>query len=268
MSARTVGIDSVPTTFWRQLAAARAAALMLDYDGTLAPFRVDRDRAEPYPGIRHRLARLQRADRTRLVIISGRSVADVGRLLAIDPQPEIWGMHGFERRVSGGELQRLPITPANRVGLAQAERAGVGVLSQDRIERKPAAVAFHWRGLSGEEILAVRRRLESGLAELTLDRGLELHAFDGGLELRVAGVSKARAVQRVQEEMDPPAALAYLGDDRTDEDAFRALAGRGLSVLVRADARPTAAQLRLVPPHDLTAFLDRWHAAREERVDG
>jgi trehalose-phosphatase len=90
------------------------------------------------------------------------------------------------------------------------------------------------------------------------ERGaLELHPFDGGLELRVPGRDKGFAVRRIFADLDEGAAVAYLGDDRTDEDAFRALDGRGLSVLVRREPRPTAAELRLEPPEELLQFLSQ-----------
>jgi trehalose-6-phosphatase len=60
-------------------------------------------------------------------------------------------------------------------------------------------------------------------------------------------------------ELGAGAVAAYLGDDLTDEDAFVAIKGRGLAALVRAEARPTAADIRLRPPDELLAFLRRWH---------
>ncbi len=54
------------------------------------------------------------------------------------------------------------------------------------------------------------------------------------------------------------AAVAYLGDDRTDEDAFRELNGKGLSVLVRKEQRPTAAEIWIEPPAELLDFLEKW----------
>ena len=61
--------------------------------------------------------------------------------------------------------------------------------------------------------------------------------------------------------------VVYLGDDRTDEDAFAVLAGdaRGTPFLVAAEARPTAAVGLLRPPAELLAFLERW---RDTRKDG
>jgi trehalose-6-phosphatase len=53
--------------------------------------------------------------------------------------------------------------------------------------------------------------------------------------------------------------VAYLGDDLTDEDAFRALKGKGLSVLVRKESRTTEADCWLKPPDELLDFLKKWH---------
>ena len=72
--------------------------------------------------------------------------------------------------------------------------------------------------------------------------------FDGGLEIRVAGPGKGDAVRAILKEAGPGAAVAYLGDDQTDEDAFHALKGIGLTVLVRPQSRPTAADVWLQPP--------------------
>lgn len=98
--------------------------------------------------------------------------------------------------------------------------------------------------------------------------GLELLEFDGGVELRVSGRNKGSVVREVLAEEPTDAAVAYLGDDWTDEDAFRALRGRGLGVLVRDELRPTAAELWIRPPHQLVEFLDRWRAALSARSHG
>jgi trehalose-phosphatase len=58
--------------------------------------------------------------------------------------------------------------------------------------------------------------------------------------------------------MGVDAVLTYLGDDLTDEDAFNALHGRGLSVLVRGSQRKTAADLWIKPPQELLQFLEKW----------
>jgi hypothetical protein len=52
--------------------------------------------------------------------------------------------------------------------------------------------------------------------------------------------------------------VAFLGDDQTDEEAFAAIGDRGLKVLVRNNLRPTRANVKLTPPHELVDFLDNW----------
>ena len=99
------------------------------------------------------------------------------------------------------------------------------------------------------------------MAARALADGLELQAFDGGVELRPRGFHKGRVVERAFAELGPGAAVAYLGDDRTDEDAFEAIAGRGLAVLVRPENRPTRAEAWLRPPGELLDFLEEWNAA-------
>ncbi|MEE8577700.1 MAG: trehalose-phosphatase, partial [candidate division Zixibacteria bacterium] len=75
---------------------------------------------------------------------------------------------------------------------------------------------------------------------------------------RPAGIDKGSAVKTLLAEHDPEVRAAYLGDDTTDEDAFRAISDRGLAVLVRNKARTTDAHIRLAPPRELLEFLDCW----------
>src|SRR5215467_2259668 len=82
--------------FLDQLRSAPARVLLLDYDGTLAPFTVDRSLALPYPNVPDRLTRIVEAG-SRVVLISGRPAREVVGLVGIQPHPEIWGSHGVER---------------------------------------------------------------------------------------------------------------------------------------------------------------------------
>jgi trehalose-phosphatase len=128
------------------------------------------------------------------------------------------------------------------------------------VESKPAAVAAHVRGIPEGEARQLLDEVRAAWGPLVQARGLELLEFDGGVELRVTGRNKGSVVQEVLAEEPADAAVAYLGDDHTDEDAFRALEGRGLAVLVREELRPTAAQL-WIRPDQLLDFLGRWRSA-------
>ncbi len=252
--------------FWSALAAAPRAALFLDYDGTLAPFHIDPAQARPYPGVEALLNRIGRLPGDRLVIVSGRWLQDLRPLLALDFEPEMWGCHGRERRLPDGRHSLMPLSEAAVRALAEADGWLATVCAAGgRVERKPGSLAFHWRGLAPGHQRALRRDLEARFAGLAQAGELVWHAFDGGIELRAADCDKGQAVRQVLAE--PGAGqrdcVAYLGDDHTDEDAFRALAGRGLRVLVRPKWRPTAADVWLRPPDGLREFLARWADLRE-----
>ena len=244
--------------FYRVLEAATARVLMLDYDGTLSPFRTERSQATPYPGVPEALSAIVASGATRLVIVTGRALAELAPLLGVNPLPEVFASHGWERRTRDGRQEHSPLPHRMKQGLAEAARgaraAGLGA----RIEVKPAGVALHWRGLAPEEAEAVKSQGEAIWKSIAASSGLRLDEFDGGLELRAAGGDKGTAVRTILAESPPGAAVAYLGDDLTDEDAFKALPPNGLGVLVRARARPTTARAWLRPPDELLAFLHRW----------
>lgn len=73
------------------------------------------------------------------------------------------------------------------------------------------------------------------------------------------------AVATIPEELDRDAQIAVLGDDLTDEDAFRILNDRGLTVLARPEYRKTSAQVWLRPPQELMAFLAGWLRSTQQK---
>jgi trehalose-phosphatase len=136
-----------------------------------------------------------------------------------------------------------------------------------QIELKPGGVAVHWRGLTAPEIEDIKSRVLERWIPLRDEYSLSLLDFDGGLELRVPGKNKGDAVNTVLNEIHPDSAVAYLGDDQTDEDAFRALHGKGLTALVGSQSRPTAADVWLQPPQELIQFFQEWLDAQEKSYD-
>jgi len=247
-----------PDIFFKELSKTAHRVLMLDYDGTLAPFVTERDRAVPYPGIRERLNALQASKKTRLLIISGRSIDDLKPLLATDRLPEIWGCHGAERLRVDGEYELINIDEVAVKGLVDADEWAIREGLDRYYEKKPTSLAFHWRGLDEDRVDFIRRKILHRWREASQKFGLVLHEFDGGMEIRVQGINKGVAVRTVLEEIEPNTTVAYLGDDLTDEDAFRAIKGKGLGVLVREKTRKSQADLHITPPGELLDFLDKW----------
>src|SRR6185295_9999743 len=98
----------------------------------------------------------------------------------------------------------------------------------------------------------IRAEIEAAWQALAEGAAVELIEFDAGLELRAQGHNKHHAVKTVLSETPGEAAVAYLGDDLTDEDAFAAVKiAHGLAVLVRAAPRPTRADVWIRPPQEL-----------------
>jgi len=244
--------------FRQELRYARQKVLLLDYDGTLSPFQADRHQAFPYPGIPQVLNEIMQAPDIHLAIISGRWTKDLLPLLQMEEKPEIWGSHGLERLKRDGTYEIVPMDEDVLGGLVTAdewmEANGFSHLS----EKKPGCLAIHWRGLEGGEIQAIAERVRPKLTLIAAGAGLNLKEFDGGLELRVPARDKGDAVQTVLKETGRDALVAYLGDDQTDEDAFKAIKGGGIGVLVRKDLRPTAADIWITPPEELLEFLSSW----------
>lgn len=257
MDILTPGLDF--SGYLRGIARAPERVLLLDYDGTLAPFRIRPELATPYPEVRKALNRIIRAGGTRVIIMSGRRAAELPPLLPLRDRPEIWGSHGWERLQPDGTLLVAEPREHEREALDDAITMLQPTLrAGSRIERKPASVALHWRGVPAIIVAKLKAAAAAAWKALAHDRGLDFVPFDGGLELRVPGWNKQNAVRALLKDMPEGAAVAYLGDDTTDEDVFEEVKARGIGVLVREQYRQTHADVWLRPPRELLAFLGHW----------
>ena len=224
-----------------------ADALFLDLDGTLAPIvsRPEDVRAEP--GRNSLLRVLKDRLQGRLAVISGRSLAEIDRILdgAVDAAA---GIHGLERRRVDGRLIQAPPSP----GLAPARTALAGLVAawpRVRIEDKGLSLAIHYRAApqAAEAVKSLAERLAAS-------GGLVLQAGDMVAELLSPGPNKGDAVRTFMAE--PPfigARAMFIGDDLTDEAGFAAVRALGGTGVLVGTGRPTAALARL---DDVAAVLD------------
>ena len=256
--------------FFSTFSAANSTLLLLDYDGTFAPFRVDRFKARPWAGVRELLSRIQEPGgssiETRIVFISGRPASEIGPLLGLERPVEVWGLHGAERLYADGhrELEEPPLATREKLNelRAQLKRDSFGGLFED----KPNAVVMHWRGASGIKARQIAEKSRALFKLFSSLQGLQLLEFESGLELR-SGRDKGGAVEAIladaaENTMNNP--VAFLGDDITDEAAFVAVnASRRphITALVKRVHRETAAAVWLQPPGQLRDFLRQWIAA-------
>jgi len=246
--------------FFKTFVQGASPVLLLDYDGTLAPFRVNRYEARPWAGARELLTRIQRQGQTRMAVITGRPAGEIGPLLGLDTPLEVWGLHGAERIYPDGrrEMEAAPSGAQQKLDeLRERLRANsMGGLFED----KPNAAVMHWRGVPPHRAAAIEKRTRQLFEPLAQIDGLNLLEFEAGLELRV-GRDKGGAVEAILAETGCAGPIAFLGDDLTDESAFRsvnAVSGAHLSVLMRHKWRETNANIWLKPPEELKAFLERW----------
>ena len=252
------GAEEIEEFFSGFMGAVRPL-LLLDYDGTLAPFRVDRFKARPWAGIGELLNLIQKQGRTQIVVVTGRPATEIVPLLGVEPAPEVWGLHGAERLHTDGrrELDEPSVETQHRLEelREQLRRDAFGGL----LEEKPNAVAMHWRGVAAQRAKVIETKTRVLFEPLAQTDGLSLLEFEAGLELRT-GRDKGGAVDTLLRASADgvPHPAAYLGDDITDERAFAAIRGRGLGVLVRRERRKTAATAWLRPPEELKEFLIRW----------
>src|SRR5262245_63541702 len=164
--------------FMQSIGGSKERVLILDYDGTIAPFSTHRLRAVPYPGLPELLHQIMIECSTRLIIASGRAAHEVMSLLGMIPPPEIWGTYGAERVYADGRYEEIEVTQEALEILLKSEtgleREGLGHL----LEVKLAAVAVHWRGLKPAEVLRVRTKAYKALKPLAAKSTLILSEFD------------------------------------------------------------------------------------------
>jgi trehalose 6-phosphate phosphatase len=255
--------------FMAAVSGAPSSVLLLDYDGSLAPFRVDRFEARPFAGVRELLKRIQSTGRTRMAVITGRPAGEIGPLLGLDPPLEVWGLHGAERIYPDGRREVEPVSAETMRHLdelrARLRRDSFGGLYED----KANGAVMHWRGIPARKARVIEERTRRLFEPLAQKDGLRMLDFEAGVELR-AGRNKGGAAEAILAESEaaggPRAPAAFIGDDYTDEAAFAAINARGapsLSVLMRRERRETGADVWLRPPQELRELLAMWAAAVE-----
>lgn len=226
------------------LAGRRPLLVASDYDGVLARLRDDPSDAVPEQGVAEVLARLAAVDGVTVALVSGRGVADLQGTSGLTGPLRWVGSHGaeFDGPLTG-ELAGRRDALAQRLAPLVAATAGA------RLEVKPASVAVHVRQVAdrGAATALLEQARSAADSSLTLKPGKDV------LELAVTDADKGSALRRLADELGAAATL-YLGDDLTDEDAFRVLGPDDVSVKI-GDG-DTVAQHRVADPAGAVALLE------------
>jgi trehalose 6-phosphate phosphatase len=233
--------------------------LLLDFDGTLAPI-VERPELAAMPdATRASLDRLMAMPGVQAAVVSGRGLADVRERAAV-PGIAYAGNHGME--IEGAGLRRMhPDAVAARPSLQAAARMiepALSAIPGAFVEDKGMTLSIHFRQAAPGRHDEVRDAVERVVRG---DGGLRVTTGKMVLEVRPrVDWDKGKAVLFLLGHIRPPfnAPVLYLGDDRTDEDAFRALAGlggAGQGVLIGDPAAETAARSYLRDPAEVAELF-------------
>jgi trehalose 6-phosphate synthase/phosphatase len=264
--ARTAVASPVEVTrriLTRWLGNRPTVALFLDYDGTLTPIVQHPADAALSDATRQVLDQAARTPTLDTVIVSGRSIADLQERVGIAGLTYV-GDHGFEIEGPGISFRHEARERVAEVLSQAAEALTALAVPGAWVERKGATLAYHLRGVAPAERRAAERAAEKVL------RHRRLRVIPGKITLEgrpPVDWHKGRAVLYVlvhRHGADWPSRVRalYLGDDTTDEDAFRSLHGIGRSIRIGPPpiTGQTHAEYALPDPDAVTQLL-RWLAS-------
>jgi alpha,alpha-trehalase len=236
-------------------AKGKRVVIFLDYDGTLTPIVETPDQAILSDEMRQTLQDLAR--RNTVGVISGRDLRDVQKRVGISALYYA-GSHGFD--IVGREGRPLEYRQGTDfiLFLDRAEkflRDRLGSISGSVIERKKFSIAVHYRKVNGEKIGDVEKTVDRVLKsqpDLRKTHGKKVFELQPKIDWH-----KGKAVKWLLEALDldrPEVLPIYIGDDITDEDAFKALGQKGIGILV-GKRGTTAARYTLDSPEEVKHFL-------------
>jgi trehalose 6-phosphate phosphatase len=240
-------------------------ALFLDYDGTLTPIVEHPDLAVLSDDMRATLERL--AAHFPVAIISGRDLADIRRMVGID-NIVYAGSHGCDvdaPQMLGGRVQH-GLAAVDDVAAARAALTKkVEDIPGAWVEYKTFAVTLHYRQTPPDQVPRVMAAFDEVAAVFF---GLRKATGKMVLELRpgIACYDKGKALLWLLERLEMVKGKfvpVYIGDDDTDEDAFRAIAGRGVGIRVGDPHEVTAADYTLADVGEVLEFLHALLALEE-----
>lgn len=240
------------------LLGRRPILIVSDFDGTIAQIKIDPWAAAIDPAARRALRRLAALDGVVVAFLSGRTALDLAGRARVGGARYL-GNHGMERAAlrRGARAETLDVDLPDASGapgrMAELVADGVPRLVTDAwlvVERKPPAVAFHYRG--APDVAAAGERVRGAVDRLDPDALLERFQGKRVLELRPAGApGKDDAVRALIDEVRPRACF-LLGDDRTDAAAFAILSA------ARAEGRTNGLAIGVHGHHDVAPDVARW----------
>ena len=183
------------------------------------------------------------------MILSGRSLDDLSTTFSFPETIDVYGSHGIERR--GEPSHDLDADERRRFDDLHDLVARAAAMAGDGawIERKPTSVVLHVRQADAD---AGREAIDWLRSAVRSVPGAAAKDGQSVIELLSRDASKATALQQERERVGA-ATVCFVGDDITDEEAFRSL-GDG-DIGVRVGTGETSATARLRNPADVATML-------------
>jgi len=238
-------------------------ALFLDYDGTLTPLTDHPSHAQLAPAMLEALCACAERDDTDVAIISGRALADVQKMVGLD-SITFAGNHGLEMEGPGvAHFVHEDLVHYRERAEELAQELQTAAVDGAWIEHKGPTLTYHYRAVPEN----LREPLIDEVREIINRAGYQARAAHCAVEARPPiGWDKGRAVLHILRARYGPAwsenvRVIYVGDDHTDEDAFRFLAGLASTFRVGSAEAPTAAA-RYLPDVNAVRALIEWLARR------
>jgi trehalose 6-phosphate phosphatase len=213
-------------------------ALFLDFDGTIAAFAQHPDGVTLDAGVPGLLAGLRAQLGGAVAQVTGRSHAALDAIAGL-PRYAGAGLHGLELRFDSGTTTSLA-NPAGASDIARRLRERFAADPRVVVEDKGAAAALHWRQ-------APERAAEciEAMKQAVTTPGFEILHGHMLVEARPSGTHKGAALSALSKQGSFTGRRpVFVGDDVTDEDAFRAAAALG-GYGVKVGAGATAAHYRV-----------------------
>lgn len=233
--------------------------LLLDYDGTLVPIAKRPELAVVTREVKELLRSL--TERFKVGIISGRSLPEVKKLIGLNGIYYV-GNHGLEIDGPGAKFTRPEaenVRPTiNKI--CRRLRKDLGGIKGVIVEDKGLTSSIHYRLVEKGELGELKNifydvinpHVNSG--EIRVTRGKKVFEIRPNIDW-----GKGKAVLWIIKAIDPKENLTpiYIGDDKTDEDAFLALKKRGITVLVSGKSKRSNAKFFLRNVDEVKEFLEK-----------
>lgn len=235
----------------RKYNASKRRLIMLDYDGTLAAFRRDPEKASPTTEVKNMLRKLCDDERNMVVINSGRDHRTLDKWLG-DLPLSFAAEHGAFYKENGVWHENVE-PQAWDERLMSILREFEGKTPNSRLEVKATAVAWHYRKVDNWIGMFRAQQLMHALIPICSQNNLQIMRGNKIVEVKPAEYSKGSEVQRILNQRSYDFILA-IGDDVTDEDMFRALPEE--AVTIKVGYACDDARYNLLGQKDVLPFLN------------